>query len=74
MDMFFVMAAKPFMFLALALTAYLISRLLWRAIPDGRVKRFLYDKGFQQRNPWLFAILGFVGVYGAILLVMFTLL
>jgi hypothetical protein len=36
-------------------------------IPDGRVKKLLYDRTFRHRHPWLFKTLVVVGCYGTLL-------
>lgn len=39
---------KPFVAFVFFALAYVISRLLWRMIPDGKIKRALYSP-----LPWL---------------------
>lgn len=64
---------KPFGAVVFFFVAYLIARALYRLIPDGNVKRILYDKELRKRHPWKFglgfALLGY-GVVIAMVLIM----
>lgn len=57
---------KPLGALLFFFLAYLIGRALFRVIPDGNIKRILYDRSIQKEHPWKFAGLFFVLFYGVI--------
>jgi len=45
MEVALLVAARPFLYLLLyALVVYWILKLLWRVIPDGKIKRFLFKR------------------------------
>lgn len=52
-------ALKPLFLVGLFFFAYVVARFAHRAIPDGRVKRLLYDRSLRARHPWKFG-LGFM--------------
>ena len=43
MEWVLALSLKPFVAVVFLLAAYYLSRLLWRFIPDGRIKRILYS-------------------------------
>lgn len=43
-DAFWVQALTPFMLLAMLTIAYPIKRLVWRYLPDGKLKQLLFRR------------------------------
>lgn len=60
-------ALKPFVVLAFFAFAFLVARLLGKAIPAGKTKTLLYDRSVMKRHPWkvglgfMFAAYGLIG-------------
>lgn len=48
MSLFLSVFLKPFVAFVFFALAYVVSRILWRLIPDGKIKRALYSP-----LPWL---------------------
>jgi hypothetical protein len=42
MDKFWAQALAPFMLFGMLLIAWPIKKLLWKYLPDGKLKRFLF--------------------------------
>ena len=65
-------ALRPLGALALFGLAFLTAGLLWPLIPDGRVKRILYDRTLRHRRKWMFAALVVVSFYGTVLAMVYA--
>jgi hypothetical protein len=59
MEWLLAVALKPLIFVGVFFFAYVVARLAHRAIPDGKLKRLLYDRSLRARHPWKFG-LGFL--------------
>lgn len=57
---------KPLVFVGLFFFAYVVARLAHRFIPDGSVKRLLYDRSLRTRHPWKFGLGFLVAGYATI--------
>lgn len=68
MTMFWAMALKGFVALAFFSVAYVISRILAKIIPNGRVKDVLFDRTLQARHPWKVFFLFTLFFFGAMAL------
>lgn len=69
MEMFWVMALKPFVAAVFLGIAYVIARGLAKLIPSGRVKDVLFDRTIAERHPWKIGFLVIFGGFGGIFLV-----
>ena len=47
--------------------AFVIARLLWPLIPNGRFKDTIYDRTWRHRHKVAFTVLLVVGVYGTVI-------
>lgn len=57
---------KPFAALAFFSFAFLLAQVASRFIPEGAIKRVLYDRSLQKRHPWKFGLGFLVAGWGVI--------
>lgn len=69
MDWLIAVALKPLVFVGLFFLAYVLARVGHKAIPDGKVKRLLYDRTLRARHPWKFGLGFAIGAYAFIALI-----
>ncbi len=62
---------KPLALLAFFFGVYVLARIVSPLIPNGGIKRLLYDKSLQKRHPWKFGLGLLFGVYGTIMLMVY---
>lgn len=50
--------------LFLGFAAFVAYKVVWPLMPNGRFKRFLYDRSIRNNHPWKFGVAVVVGCYG----------
>lgn len=71
MTLFLSTLLKPFFAVVFFFLAYVLARLVGPLIPNGAIKRILYDKTIYRRYPWRFSIGFMVAAWGLMFIIYF---